>query len=60
MYPLYAVIMGREYSGEDFNSLRLFTNAEDAEEHVRELEKSSEPDTYIRLDRVYVDYGVGG
>ena len=33
-YPLWAVIIGREYYGEDFSTLKLFTNAEDAESYV--------------------------
>lgn len=59
-YPLWAVIAGREYCGEDFHSLKLFTNGEDAEAYVEEINDRNEPDVYVILDRVFVDHGVGG
>ncbi len=58
MYSLWAVISGREYCGEDFNSLKLFTNIEDAQKYSQELNEQMDSECYTILDRVFVDYGV--
>lgn len=37
---VYAVIDGVDYGGEDFNSLKLFFNKEDADKYEDELKES--------------------
>ena len=58
MYSLWAVISGREYCGEDFHSLKLFTNHKDAEEYMHELNEQMDSECYTIFDRVWVDHGV--
>lgn len=58
MYLLWAVISGREYCGEDFNSLKLFTNLDDAQKYNQELNDQMDSECYTIIDRVFVDHGV--
>ena len=58
MYSVWAVISGREYCGEDFYSLKLFTNFDDAVKYSNDLNEQMDSECYTIIDSVYVDYGV--
>jgi len=58
MYSLWAVISGREYCGEDFHSLKLFSNFDDAVKYSENLNEQMDNECYTIIDRVFVDHGV--
>ena len=57
MTHVYAVIAGREYQGEIFDTLRIFLLQSDAENYASELQSQGGSEVYTRINYMIVDTG---